>query len=186
MEDQLMYLLSLHKSPFAQDPQFAFMFYNIIQKKKLSRDCLFRVKKHRYLGLMEKLQATDPEVLKRLEAKLDHNPSYQSTDEDERQILQILSLLQTINNRLPGTNGYKKRLRNEIRAPIHHLGVPGLFITINPSDVNNPLVRLLYGDDINLESVTRGEDLSKFERQKLAAKNPHITATYIRKTSFRI
>jgi hypothetical protein len=55
---------------------------------------------------------------------------------------------------------------------------PALFVTINPSDVNNPLVRLVAGEDINLEDAERGEDLSKLLRQKLVAKNPHIAAEY--------
>lgn len=37
---------------------------------------------------------------------------------------------------------------------------------------------MLAGEDINLEDALRGEDLPKFRRQILAAKNPHATAMF--------
>jgi hypothetical protein len=92
--------------------------------------------------------------------------------------LNLLSNLQSLNKKLPGSNGYKKELRNEIRALINCLGAPAFFITLNPSDVNNPLVRLLCGAEIDLEDSSRGEDMTRYFRQKLAADHPKETATF--------
>jgi hypothetical protein len=33
-------------------------------------------------------------------------------------------------------------------------GLPSFYITINPADVFNPLVKFLAGDEINLDSIT--------------------------------
>ncbi|KIM23130.1 hypothetical protein M408DRAFT_77987 [Serendipita vermifera MAFF 305830] len=178
LEQQLRHLISIKNSPFASDPTFAFVFHNISQKKQATRDSLWRVKRHQHAEVTVKLLETPPDLLMRLQAKFEQNPKYHPTDEAEIQAIQLLAKIQSLNNRLPDSNGYKKRLRNEIRSMIHRFGAPSLFITINPSDVNNPLVRLIAGHDINLEDMTRGEPLSKFLRQKLVAKNPHIAAKF--------
>lgn len=179
LEEQLSHLVSIDNSPFSADESFAFVYFNISQKKKLIEDCIFRVNERVYTTLTEQLMATPDDVIKRMEAKYQNNPTYYpDNDEEEKRLLRLLNQLQSINHKLPGSNGHKLRLRNEIRALIHRLGAPALWITINPSDVNNPLVRLIFGEDIKLEDLERGEDLKKFQRQVLAAKNPHVAAIY--------
>ena len=41
-------------------------------------------------------------------------------------------------------------MRNEIRSLMYSKGMPFFFITINPADVYNPLVRFLAGEDIDV------------------------------------
>jgi hypothetical protein len=166
LEEQLSYLVSIDDSPFATDPSFAFIYYNISQKKKLVHDCLYRVKESQYAGIVNELQSTPPELLRHLERKFTDNHSYKPNDPAERRVLNMLSKLQCINYNIPGSVGYKKAMRNEIWSLIYRHGPPALFVTLNPSDVNHPLVRLIIGEDINLEDVLRGEDLSKFSRHK--------------------
>lgn len=61
---------------------------------------------------------------------------------------------------------------------INDRGPPTLFVTLNPSDVDHPIVRLLTGEDIDLNDISRGEDLSKWQRSLLAAKNPAACARF--------
>ncbi|KIM23874.1 hypothetical protein M408DRAFT_76702, partial [Serendipita vermifera MAFF 305830] len=127
LEQQLRYLVSIKDSPFASDPTFAFVFHNISQKKKATRDSLWHVKRHQHAEVTAKLLDTPPDLLMHLQAKFEQNPKYHPTDEAEIQAVQLLAKIQSLNNRLPGSNGYKKRLRNEIRSMIHRFGAPSLF-----------------------------------------------------------
>jgi Helitron helicase-like domain at N-terminus/PIF1-like helicase len=178
MEEQLRYLISLDDPSFATDPTFAFVYFNISQKKTIVRDCFFRVRQNQYSQTIEELQNVPLDVLQRLERKYMRNPGYQPGEIVEQRLVHLLSRLQCINYKLPGSKGYKKHLRNEIWGLVYRYGTPALFVTINPSDVNHPLVRLIVGENIDLEDAARGEDMSKFYRHKLAADNPHATAIF--------
>ncbi|KAJ3504785.1 hypothetical protein NLJ89_g7757 [Agrocybe chaxingu] len=83
-----------------------------------------------------------------------------------------------VSRHVPGSDGYKLMLRNQIRSLVNFYGTPTLFITLNPSDVDNLLVRLFSGEDIDLEDLTRGEDLSSWKRRMHAAWNPVACALF--------
>jgi hypothetical protein len=54
-------------------------------------------------------------------------------------------------------------------------------VTLNPSDVDNAIVRLFSGEDINVEDEMRGEDLNHWKRKLVAAKNPAACALFFDK-----
>jgi Helitron helicase-like domain at N-terminus len=68
---------------------------------------------------------------------------------------------------IKGSAGYKQCRRNKIRALIKMHGTPALFITLNPSDLTNPLVGVLSG-------MTPDEWKTKtaHKRAKFEAKHP--------------
>jgi hypothetical protein len=47
--------------------------------------------------------------------------------------------------RVPGSFAQKLKLRAEIRGQIIRYGMPAFWVTINPSDLRNPLVLILAG-----------------------------------------
>jgi hypothetical protein len=51
-------------------------------------------------------------------------------------------------------------------------GLPSFYLTINPADVYNPLVKFLGGDEINLDSMTTDTVPKYFDQACLVAKNP--------------
>lgn len=53
--------------------------------------------------------------------------------------------MQTIAILVPGSFAQKLKLRAEIRGLILRYGMPAFWITINPSDLRNPLVLILAG-----------------------------------------
>jgi Helitron helicase-like domain at N-terminus len=178
MELQLSHLLSIDESPFASDPTFAFVYWSILQKKEVTRDCSFRLTQSQFERMTNELTQIPAQTLTELERKLQISPGYRLETPPECAALKILSQLNVMNTHLRGSSGSKVMMRNEIRSLIQRFGVPALFITLNPSDVNNPLVRLIVRENILLEDELRGEDLSKFMRQKLAAKYPNATAKF--------
>jgi len=79
---------------------------------------------------------------------------------------------------LPGTTAYKLALRNEIRGFIHYKGVPTLFLTLSPSDIDHPLVRLLSGHEVSIEDHLVGEELSSWRRALNVAQHPAAAALF--------
>ncbi|KAI0359239.1 hypothetical protein OH77DRAFT_1395328, partial [Trametes cingulata] len=178
LDEQLRYLLTIDDSAFRNDPNFAFIFFNIRQKRMVLQSVSFRVPASQRDDVIEKLMSLDVNVLDRLIDKFKSNPRYKPETQEERGILHLLMRVNTVSHDLPGSNGYKIALRNEIRALINHIGTPTLFITLNPSDRDHPLVRLYAGQDINIEDSMHGIELSRWQRTVLAASNPTACARF--------
>jgi len=58
-----------------------------------------------------------------------------------------------INSHVPGSSATQVAMRNEIRALIIAYGLPSFYITINPADIYNPLVKFLAGADIDIDHL---------------------------------
>lgn len=178
MDQQLSHLLQTEGGRFSTDPEFAFVFYNIKQKKLVSQNVRFRVPQSRYNQIVKDLLNVDIEQLLLLQMRFKKDPMYRPANNVESHLVRLLANVNMVGSNVPGSAAYKVSLRNEIRSVINYRGPPTLFITINPSDVDHPLVRLNSGQDIDLEDVLRGEDMDKWSRMILAAKNPSACALF--------
>ncbi|KAF9521929.1 hypothetical protein CPB83DRAFT_840864 [Crepidotus variabilis] len=139
MEEQVRYLLSIDDNRFERDPEFVFVFYNVLRKQAVSNSLRFAIPYKSRDLVLRSLLDVDPEVLARLNDLCRINPAYQ--------------LLRMIARHVPGSDGYKVMLQNKIRAIIYQRGTPSLFVTLNPADVNHPILRLFAGVDVNLEEM---------------------------------
>ena len=178
MEEQLKYLLEVEDSPFERDPDFAFVYYNILQKKAVCDSVRFRVKASQHKRIIEELLAVNKTVLESLISRFKSNPDYEPENEEQMRIVSLVNKTGTLLHDLPGTTGYKLKMRNEIRGIVNFYGTPAFFITLNPSDVNHPLVRLLAGDNIRMEDLQMGQELTEWQRMQLVAGNPGACAKF--------
>ena len=181
LDQQLKYLLTVCDSPFRDDPDFAFVYYNIRQKKAVFDSVAFHVPASRREKVVADLLSIDVTRLDSLIARFKANPYYRPSDPEDSRILKILLNVNTVSHDLPGTNGYKLTLRNQIRSLINYEGTPTLFVTLNPSDRDHPLVRLYAGHEVNIEDRMRGEELSRWQRSVIAARNPSACARFFHK-----
>ncbi|PPQ81034.1 hypothetical protein CVT26_002879 [Gymnopilus dilepis] len=178
MQEQLAHLLLVDGSPFERDAQFPTVFYNIGRKYLVNQTLKFAVAQRLQSGIANELLSIDPEVLILLNERCQKNPGYRPQGEEERKAFDVHASLKTISSHLPGSDGYKIMLRNEIRALITYRGTPTLFITLNPSDVDHPLVRLIAGDEFRLQDMSLGEDMKEWQRKLFAARNPASCARF--------
>lgn len=178
MEEQLRYLLELDDPRFERDPDFAFVYYNILQKKSVCDTIRFRVKASQQRMIVQQLLSLDKDLLAGTLKKFEHNLSYQPSSEDELALLALVDRVSATLHHIPGTTGYKLNLRNEIRALVNFHGTPAFFVTLNPSDVHHPLVRLFAGENIVLEDAAAGEELTSWQRHLLVAKHPGACAKF--------
>ncbi|KAH7909537.1 hypothetical protein BJ138DRAFT_1010612, partial [Hygrophoropsis aurantiaca] len=178
MREQLGHLLRLYDSPFAKDPDFVFVFYNILQKKAVVRDVLFRVPDGRYVEIVRDLLQVDLGELSSLQRRFQADPRYSPESEQEKHIMRILGNVSSVSRGVPGSSAYKVKLRNEIRGLIVYKGTPALFLTMSPSDIHHPLVRLIGGHDVTLENLMQGEDMDEWGRRLFAARNPVASTVF--------
>ncbi|KAJ8473925.1 hypothetical protein ONZ51_g7564 [Trametes cubensis] len=168
-------------SPFRNDPDFAFVYYNIRQKKAVLDSVQFRVSASQRDAVVSELLKVDVKTLDKLVNALDKDPRYKLQNDKETAILSLLQRVNTVSHDLPGSNGYKVMLRNQIRALINHKGTPTLFVTLNPADREHPLVEMYAGNEVDIVEKMRGEELSSWSRTVLAARNPLACARFFHK-----
>ncbi|KAJ7157047.1 hypothetical protein C8R43DRAFT_1087285 [Mycena crocata] len=132
---QLAHMLTMHGGRFQRHPEFGFFYYNVMRKQL--------AKKNTYKGVIDRM----------LELDLTRDVLYVPVNDEEKRMMTLMAA------------GHKVMLRNQIRSMINYRGAPTLFITLNPSDIDNPI-------DIKLEDIARGEDMTGWNRKILAAKNP--------------
>src|ERR1700721_2865573 len=69
-------------------------------------------------------------------------------------------------------------MRNEIRGLMMKQGLPSFYVTINPADVYNPLVKLLAGADIDVDALLPEQVPNYWKQSILVAKNPAVAAKF--------
>ncbi|KAJ7186906.1 hypothetical protein C8R46DRAFT_879847, partial [Mycena filopes] len=175
---QVSHLLTVHGQRFQRHPEFAFFYYNVLRKQLVSQSMRYKVPQASYRSVIDRMLDVDLSMLAVLRDRCKKDPLYIPTDERERHIMGLMGSVALVARQVPGSAGHKVMLRNEIRSVITYRGAPTLFITLNPSDVDNPLVRLLSGEDIDIEDLARGEDMDGWSRKILAARNPAACAKF--------
>lgn len=80
--------------------------------------------------------------------------------------------------RVSGSDQSRYRLRSQIWSTSTVLGPPSLWITINPSDLHDPIAQVFAGEDIDMDNfmATLGPDKAK--RAKNVADDPYAAAKF--------
>lgn len=172
---ELRNLLLQDGSPFQNDPNFAFICWNIMQKWQITKSCSFSVPKSTKESIAADLTNLAP-ALKDLADKWEKNPHAAPTSDDEKRAVQLLSKLRMFARDVKGSVGYKLCRRNEVRSLIKKFSTPALFITLNPSDLNCPLMALLAGIPYD-----EWRSMTAFQRTAFVAKHPGLAAQFFDK-----
>ncbi len=97
---------------------------------------------------------------------------------EECRVLQLMREVNVINRHVPGSSAAHVAMRNEIRALIMDKGLPSFYITINPADVYNPLVKFLSGQNIDIDNLLPEEVPNYMQQSILVAENPFVAAQF--------
>jgi hypothetical protein len=90
-------------------------------------------------------------------------------------ISRLLFTMKTIAMWVPGSFAQKLRMRSEIRGLIVRFGMPAFWLTINPSDLRNPLVLILAGVEYS-EDILSASNAAV--RAAAATSNPVAVAAF--------
>jgi hypothetical protein len=79
-------------------------------------------------------------------------------------------------SRVTGSNEKRCQMRSQIWSTSVYLGPPSLWLTINPSDINNPIAQLFAGEEIDLQTVACIAEAPS--RSKAIADDPYAGASF--------
>ncbi|KAJ7130143.1 hypothetical protein C8R44DRAFT_613545, partial [Mycena epipterygia] len=113
-ERQVRNLLLRDDTSFQQDPNFAYVCWNILQKKEVIREVCFRTPAATQQNIAKEVKEVGP-ALTELMQKWEKNPHARPSSTAEKKALKVLNKLKLVAKDLKGSSGYKQCRRNEIR-----------------------------------------------------------------------
>ncbi|KAF8557057.1 hypothetical protein OG21DRAFT_1596173 [Imleria badia] len=97
---------------------------------------------------------------------------------DERRVRDLLKQVSHVTAHVDGSSGVKVHRRNEIRGLMVEKGLPSFYLTINPTDVYNPIIKLLSGSEFDIDNMTPDDVPNYWTQSILIANNPVITSRF--------
>ncbi|OKO94694.1 ATP-dependent DNA helicase pfh1 [Penicillium subrubescens] len=159
-----------HSRRFARHKTFMYLLYDVIQLRKSSMGNGFLVKRQNWQSTMNDIASLTVNQLQ------DAAKTAAAGQKIEDLIIRrLLRNIETIGMQVPGSFAQKLRMRSEIRGLIARYGMPAFWITINPSDLRNPLVLILAGVEysgVNLATANAAI------REAAATSNPVAVAEF--------
>jgi len=98
--------------------------------------------------------------------------------EDEQLAFGLMREVKVILSNIPGSPDSRLTMRNEIRVNIVSLGIPSFFVTVNSTDVYNPIVKFLASGHIDVDNLLPDQVPTYWEQAKVVAHNPCVAAEF--------
>jgi len=177
-ENHVKHLLSLADRRFQEHYSFLFTAFNIIQRRKLLLHTSLKVKRMKFGPWTDKFKSISPTTIENLVSKSSDGRYPVAQDEEERKVLELMRDVNTVTSHIPGSAAARVNMRNEIRALTMKVGLPSFFITVNPADTRNPIIKFLAGGDIDIDALLPEQVPNPWEQSILIAKNPVVAAQF--------
>lgn len=128
------YVLQRHGGRFATHPVFCFLVFNILLRSTNRRISMVRMARGSFDRLEQVYRRLTPDRLKIAEEELRETRT--TTDPDISFLLRELSIF---GHAQPLSNETRLLMRRKIQAVNIWTGMPAIWITVNPNDINNPV-----------------------------------------------
>ncbi|KAF8830527.1 hypothetical protein HHX47_DHR2001129 [Lentinula edodes] len=159
---------------------FIFVVNNILQRRETSFNAKLAVKKSWFPCVQSLLGKISNTTVAEYTEKLKKNPFAHAETEGEKAATQLMKYVSYIGDHIPGSMSEVQDLREEMFSLVHTNGIPHIFLTLNPSDTNNPIAQVLAGRDIDLDrffhDLKPGSE--NIERTTSVAQNPVAGAQF--------
>jgi hypothetical protein len=181
LREWVRHMLAYHDGRFRKDPSFLYVAFAILQIQE--RLTLSRVlyKKVFTAGATSAINAPTSAQLKATLELMQSSKTLFGLGPDADAIRQMLTNTSIIGSQLKGSIYERAACRNELLGMVTMKGLPNLFITVNPSDIHNPIISFwdsASGDPMGqFELATLDGDFpTEARRAQLVAKDPVLPA----------
>ncbi|KAJ8473599.1 hypothetical protein ONZ45_g16233 [Pleurotus djamor] len=178
MKAQVRHMLNLFDRRYQEHHGFMFSVFNILQRRESLLRTSLRTKQISFQDIAAQLTSISLETVSKICDRLKRDERFIPENEQEKRVYKLMREVNVVNGSVCGSPSSKVQQRNEIRALMLEEGLPSFFITVNPADVYNPIVKLLAGAEIDIDNMLEAE-IPKFWSQAMTvAKNPCVAAQF--------
>ena len=135
-KDHVRYLLSIADKRFEKNHSFLYVVFNILQKRNACYQARLMISRPYFVDVSKKIDRLTQEDIKLALAEID-NKQYKPKNNDRLHTL--LKQVRTVGGSVMGSQQSRALLRFDIHALIYSIGLPSIFITINPADIHHPV-----------------------------------------------
>ena len=171
----IQHLFWLRDLQFHQHHLFMFVVFNVLKRHTINMSATILVKRLYVSSIANDLGNISVAAIDRTCDRLKTGdfllPS--TASDEELTAVKLMRDVNLVNAKVPGTSGSKLKMRNKIRAMC--LGIPSYYI-INLTDTHNPIVKLMFRDEIDLNNMTMSDVLNVWVQFGKVADNPFVLA----------
>ncbi|KAJ7710812.1 hypothetical protein B0H17DRAFT_901546, partial [Mycena rosella] len=155
-----------------------FTAFNMLQHHEMLLHTGLKVKHSNFAYVASQFASVSPEVVQKVSERVANGESPVPKNDVERKVLNLLKQVNGVASSVPGSSTARVAMRNEIRGLMIKEGLPSFYITINPADVFNPMVKFLAGDEIHIDALLPEQVSNYWDQSVLVAKNPAVAARF--------
>jgi hypothetical protein len=181
LKEHAKYLFSLNDKRFQTHYSFLFTVFNILQRRALLLGCSLKVKKATFGQFAKSFSSVSSEAVATVLERIEKGGGVTAQTDEERKVLRLMKEVNLVTTKVPGSSAARVAMRNEIRALTMSHGMPSFYITINPADTHNPIVKFLAGAEIDIDNMLIDDIPNYWEQSKLVSSNPAVGATFFNK-----
>jgi len=178
LKHHVKHLLNLADHRFQEHPSFIFTAFNILQRRALLFHTSLKTKRKNFPSLANMFATVSPDAVHCVLERVIQGDKKTAYNKEEHHILRLMQEVQVISKHVPGSSAARVEMRNEIRSMITQYGMPIFFLTINPADIYNPLVKFLAGSEIDIDHLLPEQVPIYWEQALLVARNPVVAARF--------
>ena len=178
MKRHVKHLFNLSDRRFQEHYSFLFTVFNILQRRQILLHSSLKVKRQKFESVAHSFAHVSPEAVHRVTERVARGDWTSSNSSEERQVLKLMKEVNVVTSNVQGSAASRVAMRNELRGLMMDKGLPSFYITINPADVYNPLVKFLAGSNIDIDNLLSDDVPNYWEQSVLIAKNPAVAAKF--------
>jgi hypothetical protein len=178
MKHHIKHLLNLADRRFQEHSSFSFTAFNILQRHEMLLHTGLKVKRSNFEFVASQFAFVSTTVVTSVSERVANGGSITPKNVEEHKVLHLLKQVNGIAATAPGSSAARVAMRNEIRGLMIEKGLPSFYITINPADMFNPIVKFLAGSEIDVDALLPEDVPDHWDQSVLIAKNPVIAARF--------
>ncbi|THV02145.1 hypothetical protein K435DRAFT_610217, partial [Dendrothele bispora CBS 962.96] len=157
-----------------------FVMGNILQRRQTSFNARLAVKKSWFPRVNALLEKISDSTVESYTEKLKKNPFARPETEGEKAAADLINYVNYVAEHVPGSMAEIQSMREEMFSIVNTDGLPHIFLTLNPTDTNNPIAQVIAGRDVDLDKFF--DDLKpgseNLERSTFISQNPVAAAEF--------
>ncbi|KAF8816193.1 hypothetical protein BYT27DRAFT_7248501 [Phlegmacium glaucopus] len=158
---------------FREDHQFPFQVFGVCQKRQVCRSSCIQMKKESFFRNQNVLSSISADDLTKASREETRGVPFSNPA-----IRIFRGLLSTVKTKVQGSDESRKSIRGKIWGMNLLHNPPSLWVTINPSDTQDPIAQVFAGADIDLDSFCETAGPDSIERAINIASDPYASAKY--------
>src|ERR1700761_9085778 len=159
---------------------FIFVMGNLMQRRQAAFNAKLAVKRAWFPQVNELYQQIDEATITSYQERLKSNLFAKPVTSGEKAASKLMQYVSYVAQDVPGSTGEIQKMRQEIYSIINQEGLPHVFLTLNPTDTNNPIAQFLAGRDIDLDAFFHDLEAGKenFVRASTISHDPIAGAEF--------